>query len=92
MAVLRLSPAFVEMKEKTMLLNTRTNTNKYADEAPTYKALRARVLVGEKDVFVAHGEFTRDTVLHPPEPGQDHTSICKPRPGYPKPLPFAQGK
>jgi len=92
MTVLRLSRAFVEMEAKTTLLNTANNTNKYADESPTFKALRARVLIGENDDVVAHGEFARDIVLSPPEPQQDHASICKPRPGYPKPLPFAQGK
>lgn len=88
---LRLSRAFVEMKEKTTLESTRDNTNHYADEAPDYKALRARVLIGADDDVVAHGEFLRDIVLDP-EQGQDHTSICKPRPGYPKPLGFAQGR
>jgi pimeloyl-ACP methyl ester carboxylesterase len=88
---LRLSRAFVEMKEKTTLESTRVNTDRYADESPTYRALRARVLIGADDDIVAHGEFLRDTVLDPEE-GQDHTSICKPCPGYPKPLGFAQGK
>lgn len=92
MTVLHLSRAFVEMEAKTTLINTLNNTNAYADEAPTFKALRARVLIGDDDDVVAHGEFKRDIVLDPPEPNQDHASICKPRPGYPRPLPFAQGK
>jgi hypothetical protein len=89
--VLKLSRAFVEMKEKTALLSTVKNTDQYARDDSDYKALRARVLIGKEDDIVVRGEFAYDTVL-PEEPDQDHSSICKPRVEYSKPLLFAVGK
>lgn len=91
MTIFNASPAFVEMKEKTTLLNTATNTNLYAKESPDFKALRARVLIGQHDMIVVRGEFAYDEVLDQ-VPDQDHTSICKPRGKYLTPLTFAQGK
>jgi hypothetical protein len=86
-ATLNYSPAFVEMKDGRVLQEIRTTTEKLADKF-SFNALRARVLFGEKEDVVARpAEYYHD-VSDDPQPGHDHTSICKPIPGYITPLEF----
>jgi hypothetical protein len=90
MTVLNLSPAFVEMNKGKVLETTQDSTNTYAEQKPNFKPLRARVVFGENEHIVARLVFTYDNPVDD-LPGEDHSSICKPRPDYPDPLKFAIG-
>lgn len=66
-----------------------SHTEKAADAEPTLRALCARVLYGRREWFVHPGTYECD-VSEPAEPGESHTSICKPRRDYTRPLKFVK--
>lgn len=86
---LRLSPSYVEMKEGKCLNALKADTEKMQSERKDLPCLRAHVLFGGNERVVARGEFYGD-YPEPPEPGKDHTEICKPRPNYARPLDFVR--
>jgi hypothetical protein len=85
---LNYSTAFVEMKDKTFLAQVQSDTRAFLMQKPKLNALKAYVLFGNKDRVVCRAEYVDDIPV-PPEPHQDHTSICKPKLSYPRPLDFA---
>jgi triacylglycerol esterase/lipase EstA (alpha/beta hydrolase family) len=87
MTILGFSPSFTEMRDKTLLHQIQQDTAELRRQAPNVAAFEARVLFGLKDYVVVKAEYTWDKP-DPPDLGQDHVSVCKPRTGYVKPLEF----
>lgn len=86
--VLYYSRAFNDLERGSPLLtNLQRHTEDYARRYPGIPALRARILWGKKEQIVAVDNYQTDLV-EDAEPNQDHTSVCKPRPGYTRPLEF----
>lgn len=71
------SPTILDLKKATEEL-----WNQYK-----FEALKASSLFGENEEVVYIGGYSHDEEL-PTVGGHDHTSICKPRPDYTKPLEF----
>jgi hypothetical protein len=82
--VLDRSPSFRQMEEKTVPNEIQEQTDALL---PPFACFSARTLFGEKDNFVTEMEYVHDDP-EPSEPGETHTSICKPRVKYLRPLEF----
>lgn len=82
--VLDRSPSFTEMKEKTVPNEIEKQTELLLRP---FACFSARTVFGKKDKFVTSMEYAFDTPT-PPEPNENHTSICKPRVKYLRPFEF----
>ena len=82
--------AYNELQPNAALItNLQKRTEEYAKQYPQIPALKARILWGEDENIVAPDRYQFDDE-EDPEPGKDHTSICKPRPDYTRPLEFVR--
>jgi hypothetical protein len=66
-----------------------SETENAAEAEPTFRAFRARVLYGRCEHYVHPGTYTCDH-SEKAEIGENHTTVCKPRKDYTKPLKFVK--
>jgi hypothetical protein len=86
--LLHFSRAYNDLQvESQVIIKLREHTEDYAKQYPQIPALKARILWGKDEEIVALDHYQLDTE-EDPEPGRNHTSICKPRPDYTRPLEF----
>ena len=82
------NPLFRNLQPGSPVLeDIRRETEELQKTFPDIPALRASSLFGAKDVIVYMGKYKND-VDCPTEPWRTHTSVCKPRRDYIKPLEF----
>lgn len=84
------SRAYLEMADKNFVYSVKQDTEQLAKSDLLNTLLTAIVLWGEDEEIVAPGVYLTDRSL-PAEPGHTHTSICKPKPTFVKPLEFVSG-
>ncbi len=87
---IRFSTPATEMLDKTVLLHIKDMTYELWREHQEVAAFSAHVLFGSKEHVVLRSYYLQDC-RHRPEPRKSHTSICKPRANYPRPLEFVMG-
>lgn len=89
-ALLARSAAYGDLKPGSRILTTLQEATQNYWSKYKYPALRAASVFGRGEDVVSPGRYAHDLVV-PSQPGQSHTSICKPRTDYTVPLEFTRG-
>jgi pimeloyl-ACP methyl ester carboxylesterase len=85
-ACLRFSRGYVEMHERTLLMNIQSQTERLQTQG-LKGCYVARAVFGRHEDIVVRAVYHSD-IEEKEQPGEDHTTICKPRSDYGFPITF----